>query len=624
VQCVVTSPPYWGLRDYGLPPTVWGGEDPGCAHAWGEETVRVVSPQSDHGPDGGFGTTRGTEAWRRGASLTASQGTFCARCGAWRGALGLEPTPEAYVAHLVEVFRAVRRVLREDGTCWVNLGDSYSSIGWRPGGAIGVARGVPYVRGDYVVRRGSPSSNWRTAPYGGSGKCGDSATTRPTELGDDPYRLKVKDLVGIPWRVAFALQADGWYLRSEIIWAKPNPMPESVTDRPTKAHEQLFLLAKAERYFFDAEAIKEPASMDSGFTKQRLNGTANWSKATQSDTGRASFVRVTGNEGEGRLWQDTGARSKRSVWTIPSAPFSEAHFATFPPALVEPCVQAGTSEKGACPACGAPWRRVTAIQFVKLADRRSTRKALRIGADMADINSRDAMGYNDVTTLGWAPTCACAVGLAPGVVEPCVQAGTSERGCCAQCGAPWRREFETDPAYHEWAKTQRFYGPGGLGSAFRLAKTNSRQAPPKGHTTGWAPTCACAPDPKPCVVLDPFAGAGTVGLVADRLGRDAILIELKPEYAAMAERRIREEAPLLAAVAVEGETVEPPPVEPGGKALTTPRGAEGARWNQNQGRGFARPDGQPWGRAAPAAPDPGPAAPEQLALDWAEIARVDV
>jgi DNA modification methylase len=541
VHCVVTSPPYWGLRDYGLPPTVWGGAE-GCVHDWQDVGSRSMTHQDRLGDaiDPRNGRPAGGQVHGQPGGFSVAQGASCTRCEAWQGSLGLEPDPALYVAHLVEVFRAVRRVLRDDGTCWVNLGDSYSSIGWRPGGAIGVARGVPYVRGDYVVRRGSPSSNWRTAPYGGSGKCGDSATTRPTELGDDPYRLKVKDLVGIPWRVAFALQADGWWLRSEIIWHKPNPMPESVTDRPTKAHEQVFLLAKQERYYYDAEAIKEPASMDSGFTKQRLNGTANWSKATQSETGRASFGHVTGNEGEGRLWQDTGTRSKRSVWTIPSEPFPLAHFATFPPALVEPCVQAGTSARGACPACGAPWRR-----------------EVTLGRVMSTGGSETGARASNMATV-------------------------SVRG--------------QDP------KT----------GAYNTGKFSAHEH----HTLGWAPTCACAPQPVPCVVLDPFAGAGTVGLVAERLGRDAILIDLSPTYAAMAERRIREEAPLLTAVAVEGETVEPPPIEPGGKALTTPRGAEGARWNQNQGRGFARPDGQPWCRAAPPASgnDHGRAAPEQLAL----------
>jgi DNA modification methylase len=533
VHCVVTSPPYWGLRDYGLPPTVWGGAE-GCAHAWAEETLptEVGLGNWAQGVNGrGEAQPGGVEAKREPIRATAIRGV-CTRCGAWRGALGLEPDPALYVAHLVEVFRAVRRVLRADGTCWVNLGDSYSSIGWHPGGAIGVARGVPYVRGDYVVRRGSPSSNWRTAPYGGSGKCGDSATTRPTELGDDPYRLKVKDLIGIPWRVAFALQADGWWLRSEIIWAKPNPMPESVTDRPTKAHESLFLLAKSPRYFYDGEAIREEAE----YGRSQEIGALIWRRSgVPTEPGRTPGSRTIPGDG--------GVRNKRSVWTIPSAPFSEAHFATFPPALVEPCVKAGTSARGACPACGAPWRREVTSQIVGTPRHENGRYANSDGSD----------------------------------------------GTCSYLS--------------------------------RTSIHGSRIS----ETLGWAPTCGCAPQPVPCVVLDPFSGAGTVGLVADRLGRDAILIELKPEYAAMAERRIREEAPLLTAVEVEGEPVESLPGELGGKASTTPRN-DGARWTCE---GFSRPDGQPWAsraRALPPASDNGHggAAPEQLALDWSEIARVDV
>jgi DNA modification methylase len=428
VQCVVTSPPYWGLRDYGLPPTVWGGEDPGCAHAWGQETYETRAPYgvdflNPQGASMGSGKREGG---------TVSHGAVCARCGAWQGSLGLEPDPALYVAHLVEVFRAARRVLRSDGVCFVNLGDSYAS------GEIGRHDGYN--------------------PTGLSHKPFGERRQSPLSTG-----LKPKDLVGIPWRVAFALQADAWWLRSEIIWHKPNPMPESVTDRPTKAHEQLFLLTKNATYYYDAEAIKE-----SGTGRNRGN--------TGPDKGaghgdpyfrtREGFAAVADTE-----WF---SRNKRSVWTIPSAPFSEAHFATFPPALVEPCVQAGTSERGACPACGAPWRRaVERGELVPDAPMYKPRGTVR----------GDALVKNAMVPAG------------------------------AVTGHP---NFHYEQ-----------------------------------RTLGWAPTCACAPQPVPCVVLDPFAGAGTVGLVADRLGRDAILIDLSPAYAAMAERRIREEAPLLTAVEVE-------------------------------------------------------------------------
>lgn len=220
------------------------------------------------------------------------------------GQIGLEPTPTEYVERLVEVFRAVRDVLADDGTLWLNLGDSYSSGGRK-------------------TRDPGQSKNHR--PFEG-----ESAVTawRP----DDG--AKPKDLLGIPWRVALALQADGWYLRSDIIWHKPNPMPESVTDRPTKAHEYLFLLAKSERYYYDIDAIREP---DGGHDHPR-----NVLHAPEPTGGLMAPHRgirsLDGRNGAGR--------NKRSVWTIPTQPFSGAHFATFPRALIEPCILAG------CPAGG--------------------------------------------------------------------------------------------------------------------------------------------------------------------------------------------------------------------------------------------------------------------------------
>lgn len=238
VQCCITSPPYWGLRDYGV-----------------------------------------------------------------SGQLGLEPTPEAYVANMVEVFRAVRRVLRADGTLWLNLGDSYSNIGkWG----------------------GSSSGKHATALHA-------SHATSSQAHGGTIDGLKPKDLVGIPWRVALALQADGWYLRSDIIWAKNNPMPESVRDRPTKAHEYVFLLTKSERYFYDHEAIKEDAVSNhpAGNKKHKYVGTGDRKHATKE-----GLIKLAGVE-----WKK---RNARSVWTINTKPFKEAHFAVFPEELARRCILAGS------------------------------------------------------------------------------------------------------------------------------------------------------------------------------------------------------------------------------------------------------------------------------------------
>jgi len=288
VQCVVTSPPYFGLRNYGV-----------------------------------------------------------------EGQIGIEATPEEYVAKLVEVFRGIRQVLRPDGTVFLNLGDSY----WNSNG---------YARA---------SAKWQR-----KGRNDAPANDRRLPKHDI---LKVKDLIGIPWRVAFALQADGWYLRSDIVWHKPNPMPEIVADRPTRAHEYIFLLSKSPRYYYDAYAIREPTVKDENAT-----------------------------------------RNKRSVWTIAVQPSPGAHFAVFPEKLVEPCILAGTSPK-ACPKCRAPWKRVV---------------------------ERERTGER------WEPTCTCE-------------------------------------------------NNDGSGK---------------------------------CIVLDPFAGSGTTLLVAERLGREGVGIEINPEYVEMAKRRLYE------------------------------------------------------------------------------------
>jgi DNA modification methylase len=310
VHCVVTSPPYWGLRDYGV-----------------------------------------------------------------AGQLGMERTLGEHVETMAAVFRDVRRVLRKDGTLWLNYGDSYAtSVNGRSAADTKAAgnddrtfRDKPFSTIGPVWRAGNPDKNG-----GRSNRNGLSV--------DADCLLKPKDLCGIPWRVAFALQADGWYLRQDIIWSKPNPMPESVTDRCTKAHEYIFLLSKSGRYHFDSGAISETATF-------KRNVPRRFGAAEQTGTGRQDV---------GRTFEYPETRNKRSVWEVATQPFPGTHFATFPPELIEPCILAGC---------------------------------------------------------------------------------------------------------------------------------------PKGGT-----------------VLDPFGGAGTTGMVADRLGRDAVLIELNPEYAAMAQNRIKGDAGMFAEV----------------------------------------------------------------------------
>jgi DNA modification methylase len=221
--------------------------------------------------------------------------------------IGLEQTPDAFVAELVAVFREVKRVLRDDGTLWLNLGDSYT--GSAKSGGVGTSN-LNEPKDSFVAR----------------------SAELPKKGGDG---LKPKDLIGIPWRVAFALQADGWYLRQDIIWHKPNPMPESVKDRCTKAHEYIFLLSKSDRYYYDADAIREP--------HESLEATAR--RTNQHNKGTKYEARPDMGSGDGRartdLFHENG-RNKRSVWTVTPQPFKGAHFATFPPDLIEPCIKAGS------------------------------------------------------------------------------------------------------------------------------------------------------------------------------------------------------------------------------------------------------------------------------------------
>jgi DNA modification methylase len=371
VHMVCTSPPYWGLRDYGV-----------------------------------------------------------------AGQLGLEPTPEEYVANMVAVFREVRRVLRDDGTVWLNLGDSYAQSAGRKDADDGREAEFRRRGEDRGYANGSNFAN-----YGG--RMGEARSTVVSGL-------KPKDLVGIPWRVAFALQADGWYLRSDIIWSKPNPMPESVTDRPTKSHEYVFMLSKRERYFFDQEAVREPHVGGSGWA------TSHADKPSRNGYGNGELA------AHERFGEHPAGRNIRSVWTIATQPYPEAHFATFPEALVVPCIKAGTSERGVCAECGAPWERVVERPVAPP----------EVFTETAKPQDGFVTGYH-----------------VNGVI----------RGAGQKLQA-WRDENPST-------------------------------------TTGWRPSCAHDAPTVPATVLDPFGGSGTVGAVAERLSRRAILIELSPEYVTLAERR---------------------------------------------------------------------------------------
>jgi len=326
VNCCITSPPYWALRDYKTEPQVWGG-DIGCLHEWGNETV--LKSESHHG----LKNTTDLYAPRKNPrenncgesgvyAFEASQGRFCRHCGAWYGQLGLEPTPELYVDHLVSIFQEVKRVLMDDGTFWLNLGDSYAGS-WGDSGnrpeRSGVNQGQRERNTEFIPRPGHP-----TAP---------KPATR-SALKESTWELKPKDLVGIPWMVAFALRADGWFLRSDIIWHKPNAMPESVKDRPSKTHEHIFLLTKSEKYFYDSEAVKEKAS------ENRWGGhkPINVENSKDSENQFKGLTRVRDMMPK--------FRNKRSVWKVPTRSNPVAHFATFPPKLIKTCILAGCPKGG--------------------------------------------------------------------------------------------------------------------------------------------------------------------------------------------------------------------------------------------------------------------------------------
>jgi DNA modification methylase len=388
-QMCVTSPPYWGLRDYGVPPSKWPAIEfqpmPGLPSVW--------VPQ-------------------------------------WEGCLGLEPSPLMFVAHMVHVFRLVREVLADDGTLWLNLGDSYA--GSRSGPDTGST-----LEGSRHNQNAAKTAKRRMT----ASRRRDDAPIPRSDVRVDG--LKPKDLVGQPWRVAFALQADGWYLRMDNIWHKPCPMPESVRDRPTKAHEYLFLLAKSERYYYDADAIKEPVTGNahsrgtSGVNPKAGKTPAGWDTSDGSHRELKGRYKPKQNPSYSAAIGTNGLvdmRNKRSVWTVASSPFPEAHFATFPPRLIEPCVLAGTSAAGHCPACGAPWERITE-KSTRLVGNSSKagRAPEEIGASGKLVTGGRAGNKNlkagpcvSTTTLGWKPACACGLEPVPDLVlDPFGGSGTT-------------------------------------------------------------------------------------------------------------------------------------------------------------------------------------------------------
>lgn len=350
VHCIVTSPPYWGLRSY------LADDDPAKA-----------------------------------------------------AEMGAEPTLSEYVERMVALFRELRRVLRRDGVCWLNLGDCYAGTG-KPGGGA----------------QGARAEQCRATAANGKG------TWEPPRSSG----LKPKDLCLVPYRVAMALQADGWYLRSHIIWHKPNPMPESVTDRPTSAHEAVFLLTREPRYWYDADAIREASAH------------ADRAKDTPGTRAGQPSSAVNGRrDSSGGVGYSEGGRNKRNVWTIATRPYSGSHYAVMPPALVEPCILAGCPAK-ACAECGAGWVRVVEKGESSWEARRAAgHKSDRGGNSKIQLSHGASHDFDNTAggfgtpakraTLGFRPSCDCDAGTVPGVtLDPFMGSGTVAM-VAEQLGRDW-------------------------------------------------------------------------------------------------------------------------------------------------------------------------------------------
>ena len=328
------------------------------------------------------------------------------------GQIGLEQTPDEYIANLVEVFRECKRILRDDGTCWINVGDSYASEGVKQTGRNDAGRNNT---------NGFTGSNG----YGDAGgriAAGNSGNAKP------------KDLIGIPWMLAFALRADGWYLRQDIIWAKPNPMPESVKDRCTKSHEYIFLLSKSQKYYYDYEAVMEKANADVGkpraFAKKGngdRNDTGNvyvpkYYKNLQPDGQQPNTMHINRLEGNEYM---SPVRNKRDVWTVTTKPYKGAHYATFNPELIKPCILAGAPET-CCAKCGAPYERIVEKTGTNASNEKGIAEMIAKGVPRTTANLYVTKERGNSITTGYRPTCNCNAGTSSGIVfDPFVGSGTT-------------------------------------------------------------------------------------------------------------------------------------------------------------------------------------------------------
>lgn len=488
VQCVITSPPYYGLRSYG------GGS----------------------------------------------------------AEIGSEETPACYIEKLVSVFREVRRVLRDDGVVWLNIGDSYN----------GSMKGY------------MGNGKWADRGKAKQGTSAGSLGIMPTKVAG----LKPKDLLMIPARVALALQADGWWLRADCIWAKSNPMPESVTDRPTRSHEHVFMLTKSARYFYDALAVREPAAASSiarisqpNFANQQGGPKDYRNGVNRNRSQRQTLENFAANPG----------RQQRDVWFVPTRSFKGAHFATFPENLITPCLLAASSERGCCPACGAPWRRMTEHTpgDAEAIDRPKKTAGMNSKTSTLSLSGNGSKEWatrgGKRNSIGWQPTCTCnQEGIAykrddleviatptgeRGGDDPTLETGRAglnrprgqnegNRPITRYEQRQYAAQLRTSP---QRAAMEAEVSPTTFAHYVRSDRSGARPLPQelleRWIATGWLQAVA-APAFTPfesvaCVVLDPFVGSGTTGVVARKHGRSFVGIDLKADYLEMADARIAQVQP---------------------------------------------------------------------------------
>jgi DNA modification methylase len=408
VQSVVTSPPYWGLRSYGTEPQLWGG-DKDCEHQWLETMPRRLRTEND------VKNPNSIQKGNTGSNHALHATKSCKLCKCWLGELGHEPFPEQFVDNLVEIFGEVRRVLRNDGVCWVNMGDSYHA-------------------------------NTRQKPSNG-------AISRSGEL---PLHYRGKNLALVPQRLAIALQADGWFVRSEVIFHKKSAMPESVYDRPTRAHEQIWMLTKEPYYYYDADAIREPHSEVS---LKRIKKPLQLSAYVE---GRA--VNTNGSESMERFCHPAGA-NKRDVWTLAPSQFEGEHYAGFPISLPELCIKASTSEKGRCAECSTAYIRDTerkSLERYELdpADERYRPERYDSKYDALKGSDGTGMRYVQVLDKGFVKNCQCK----SNEILPCVVMdifnGSGTTGLAAMQNGRSYIGLELNEEYVAMTK-RRFDGNGG-------------------------------------------------------------------------------------------------------------------------------------------------------------------